>query len=82
MIYKRHILTLALAGGVAAAAYALHRNARQREAKLLKEDLQSWEGEGGKPALPAAHPAQGGRTVRSPLPGAGSGSINRQGLAE
>lgn len=75
MIYKRHILALALAGGVAAAAYALHRNARQREAKLLKEDLQSWEGEGGKPA-------QAGRPVRSVLPGAGSGSINRQRLAE
>ena len=53
------VLALALTGGIAAAsAYAIRRNAGHREAVLHKEDLQCWEGEGGKPAPSAMHPTQ------------------------
>ena len=59
MVYKRHIPVLALStGAIAASANVIHRNARRREAQLHKEDLQTWEGEGGKPAAPAKHPVQ------------------------
>jgi hypothetical protein len=59
MANKFIILALALTGGMAAAsAYAIRRNAQRGEAKLRKEELQTWEGEGGKPALPAMRPAQ------------------------
>jgi len=59
MANKFIILALALTGAVAAAsAYAIRRSAQRCEAKLHKEDLQTWEGEGGKPAPPATHPAQ------------------------
>ena len=61
MVYKRHIPVLALStGAIAASANVIHRNARRREAQLHKEDLQTWEGEGGKPASPAARPARAG----------------------
>ena len=50
------VLALALTGGLAAAsAYAIRRNAQLGSVKLHKEDLQTWEGEGGKPAAPGAH---------------------------
>jgi hypothetical protein len=42
----------------AASAYVIRRDAQRREAKLHKEGLRTWEGEGGKPASPAMHPAQ------------------------
>jgi hypothetical protein len=59
MANKFIILALALTGGMAAvSAYAVRRNTQRRGAKLHKEDLQTWEGEGGKPASPAMHPAQ------------------------
>ncbi len=59
MVYKRHIPALVLStGAVAASAYAIHRNARRREARLHKEDLKTCEGEGGKPASPTAGPVR------------------------
>lgn len=58
MASKFIILALALTGGMAAAsAYVIRRNAQRGEAKLHKEDLQTWEGEGGKPASSAVRPA-------------------------
>lgn len=61
MASKIALLALALTGGMAAAsAYVMRRNDKRREAKLHKEDLQCWEGEGGKPAAPALRPAQTG----------------------
>ena len=59
MANKFVVLALALTGGVAAAsAHAIRRNARRSEAILHKEDLQTWEGEGGKPAPSVVRPAQ------------------------
>lgn len=61
MANKFIILALALTGGVAAAAaYVIRRSAQRCEAKLHKEDLQTWEGEGGKPASSGARPAPAG----------------------
>ena len=60
MAGKLIVIAMALTGGIAAAsAYAIRRNAQLCEAKLNKEDLQTWEGEGGKPQSPAQHPAKG-----------------------
>lgn len=50
MANRFFILALALTGVAAASAYAVRRNAERCEAKLHQEDLQTWEGEGGKPA--------------------------------
>jgi hypothetical protein len=50
-------LLLALAVGVCAAVvYAVSRNARASEKTQLKEDLRTWEGEGGNPAPSSTHP--------------------------
>lgn len=49
MFNKLLIPALVLAGSVAA-AYAIRRRSRRHEAQQNKEDLQTWEGEGGKPA--------------------------------
>jgi len=53
MFNKLLIPALVLAGSVAA-AYAIRRRSRDSEALQHKEDLQTWEGEGGKPASSAA----------------------------
>jgi len=48
------ILALTVAGGAAVTAMlAARRHARRAEAVQHKTDLQTWEGEGGSPALPA-----------------------------
>ena len=61
MVNKIKILALALAGCAVAATAAVFRgNSRREEAQKKKEDLATWEGEGGKPAAPAARPAQPG----------------------
>lgn len=53
MIYKLLIPALVMVGCVAS-AYAIRRRSRHYEAQQHKEDLQTWEGEGGKPAISAA----------------------------
>ncbi len=61
MIIRRlFILSLAMAG-CTAAAYAIGRHTRQLEKRQLKEDLHTWEDEGGNLA-PAKAPA----AVRAP----------------
>jgi hypothetical protein len=58
---KLSVLALALTGcAVAAAAYVVRHRARRQEAQQHKDDLHTWEGEGGKPALSAAHPVHTG----------------------
>jgi len=48
------ILALTMAGGAAVTAVlAVRHHARQTDAALHKTDLQTWEGEGGSPALPS-----------------------------
>lgn len=49
---------LALTGAVAAYAYGIRHYSRLQEAQKNKDDLRTWEGEGGKPALPAARSVQ------------------------
>jgi len=44
-IRRLSILSLAMAGYVA--AYAIGRHTRQQERQQLKEDLRTWEDEGG-----------------------------------
>lgn len=46
-------LSLAMAG-CAAAAFAIGRHTRHLEKRQLKEDLRSWEGEGGNLGHPEA----------------------------
>ena len=55
MFNKRLIPALVLAGSVAA-AYAIRRRSRHSAALQYKEDLQTWEGEGGKPAASSVLP--------------------------
>jgi hypothetical protein len=58
MVSKRSVLALVLTGcAVAASAFVVRRHSRQRRAQQHKDDLRNWEGEGGKPASPALHPA-------------------------
>lgn len=52
---KFSILSLAI-GGCAAAAYAIGRHARHMQKQRLKQDLRTWEDEGGNPA-PSEAPA-------------------------
>ena len=50
-------LLLALTVGVCAAvAYAVSRSAGDSEKKQLKEELRTWDGEGGNPAPSNTHP--------------------------
>ena len=61
MVNKIYVLAVALAGcAVAASASVFGSRSRRAEAQKKKEDLATWEGEGGKPAAPAARPAQPG----------------------
>ncbi len=57
MIANRFLLLALTLGACAAAAYTVGRHSRQTEAKQLKEDLRTWEGEGGNPAPSKPHPA-------------------------
>jgi hypothetical protein len=46
---------LALAGcATVASVYAIRRQSRIRRSQKQEEELDTWEGEGGKPALPGA----------------------------
>jgi hypothetical protein len=57
MIIRRFfILSLAMAG-CTAAAYAIGRYTRDLEKRQLKEDLRTWEHEGGNLAPSATTPA-------------------------
>lgn len=62
LINRFSILAAALTGcAVAASAYVVRDRARRRRALQLREDLSTWEGEGGQPAPPAPskeHPVQ------------------------
>ena len=54
-IYKRLILPLAVVGGAtltAALALRLRHKRRREETNEQTTELNAWEGEGGKPALP------------------------------
>lgn len=49
MINKFYFLALALTGcAVAASAYAIRHFSRRQEAQQDKDDLNTWEGEGGQ----------------------------------
>ena len=59
MANKLYILALALTGCAAAASAYLVRNRSRRQAvQEHKEDLRTWEGEGGKPAPATMRAAQ------------------------
>lgn len=61
MVNKLYVLTLALTGCAAAvSAYVIRHQFRRQEAKQHKDDLRTWEGEGGKPASAAVSSAQAG----------------------
>ena len=50
---------LALIGCVAAtSAYVIRQHSRRQEAQQHKDDLRTWEGEGGNPAPSAVRPAR------------------------
>jgi len=54
------ISMLALAGcAVAASAYLIGHYSRRQDAQQHKDDLSTWEGEGGAPVPSAVRPAQG-----------------------
>ena len=56
---KLYVLALALTGcAVAASAFFVRHLSRRQDAQQNKDDLRTWEGEGGKPAPAAAHAAQ------------------------
>jgi hypothetical protein len=57
MIANRFLLLALTLGACAAFAYAVGRHTRQIEKKQFKEDLRTWEGEGGTPAVSSARPA-------------------------
>ena len=54
---NKSLLLALLVGACAAAIYAVSRNSRDSEKKQLKENLRTWEGEGGNPAPSSAPPA-------------------------
>ena len=60
MINKLLIPALILGSVAAASAYAIRLRSRHYEAQQHKEDLQTWEGEGGKPASSAARSFRAG----------------------
>ncbi len=61
MANKLYLLGLALTGcAVAASAYFIRHKSRHEQAQQHKDDLHTWEGEGGKPASSAARPAHSG----------------------
>lgn len=58
-INRLSVLAAALTGcAFAATAYVFRDRARRRRATQLKQDLNTWEGEGGLPAPSAAHTAR------------------------
>jgi hypothetical protein len=57
MIANRFLLLVLTLGAFAALAYTVGRHTRQIEKKQFKEDLRTWEGEGGTPAVSSARPA-------------------------
>jgi hypothetical protein len=59
MVNKFYILALALTGcAVTASAYAIRHYSRRHEVQQHKNDLHTWEGEGGKPLSSAGRPAR------------------------
>jgi hypothetical protein len=56
MIGRLFVLSLAMAG-CTAAAYAIGRNTRHLEKRQLKQDLRTWEHEGGNLAPPRNDPS-------------------------
>ena len=59
LINRLHILAAALTGcAIAASAYVMRTRSRRQETKRLKDDLSTWEGEGGKPASSDDRPAE------------------------
>lgn len=59
MVNRLYVVALALTGfAVAASAYVIRHRSRRQEAQQHKDDLRTWEGEGGKPASSAARRAQ------------------------
>ena len=67
MIRRLIVLSLAIAGG-AAAAYAIGRHTRQLEMQQHKEELRTWEDEGGHlaPSETAAAPSPAPAARASP----------------
>ena len=58
---KSYFMALTLTGfAVAASAFLLRHASHSKQAQQHKEDLSTWEGEGGKPALPGAAPVHAG----------------------
>ena len=57
MIANRFLLLALTLGACAAVVYAVGRKSRQSEKKQLRQDLRTWEGEGGNPAPSRARPA-------------------------
>ena len=60
MIANRSLLLALTLGACAAVVHAVGRKSRESEKRQLKEDLRSWEGEGGNRAPSRAHPAATG----------------------
>lgn len=59
MVNKLYIVALALTGcAVAASAIVIRHYSRRQKARQYKDDLSTWEGEGGKPASTSVLPAQ------------------------
>lgn len=54
MIIRRFLILSAAMAGCTAAAYAIGRHTRNVEKRELKEDLRTWEHEGGNLAPPEA----------------------------
>jgi hypothetical protein len=60
MTNRLYVLALALTGCAAASAYLARHRSRRQAVQEHKDDLRTWEGEGGKPAPVAAHPLRAG----------------------
>ena len=59
MANKIPMLALALTGcAVAASAYGMRHYSRRQEAQRHKDDLRTWEGEGGKRMSSKVRPVQ------------------------
>jgi hypothetical protein len=59
MLSRLYILALALTGcAFAASAYVIRNQSRRKDARLLENDLERWENEGGRVVPEVARPAR------------------------